>query len=85
MKDLQRNRLKQAFKNYMPLPATLEPHLRKALGRVLSNPGSLIRPEIVLNIGLGYHLPDPAAMDLAIGPRILPHRVPPVRRSSLHG
>ena len=67
MKDLQRIRLKQAFKDYMPLPAALEPHLRKALDRVLANPGSLIRPEIVLNVGLGYHLPDSAAMDLAIG------------------
>ena len=67
MKDLQRTRLKQAFRDYMPLPVTLEPHLRKALDRVLTNPGSLIRPEIVLNVGLGYDLPDPAAMDLAIG------------------
>ena len=67
MKYLQRNRLKRAFKDYMPLPATLEPHLRKALDRVLTNPGSLIRPEIVLNVGLGYDFPDAAAMDLAIG------------------
>lgn len=67
MKDLQRNRLKRAFKDYMPLPATLEPHLKEALGRVLSNPGSLIRPQIVLNIGLGYQLDEAAAMDLAIG------------------
>lgn len=67
MKDLQRNRLKRAFKDYMPLPAMLEPHLRDALDRVLSNPGSLIRPQIVLNIGLGYQLPETAAMDLAIG------------------
>jgi geranylgeranyl pyrophosphate synthase len=67
MKDLQRIRLKQAFRDYMPLPATLEPHLRDALERVLTHPGSLIRPEIVLNVGLAYRLPDSAAMDLAIG------------------
>ena len=67
MKDLQRNRLKRAFKDYMPLPAMLEPHLKEALGRILSNPGSLIRPQIVLNIGLGYQLGEAAAMDLAIG------------------
>ena len=67
MKDLQRNRLKRAFKDYMPLPAMLEPHLKEALDRVLSNPGSLIRPQIVLNIGLGYQLGEASAMDLAIG------------------
>ncbi len=67
MKDLQRNRLKRAFKDYMPLPAALEPHLKEALDQVLSNPGSLIRPQIVLNIGLGYALGETAAMDLAIG------------------
>ena len=67
MKDLQRNRLKRAFKDYLPLPPVLERHLKEALDRVLSNPGSLIRPQIVLNMGLSYHLSEAAAMNLAIG------------------
>ena len=62
MKDLQRNQLKRAFKDYMPLPVTLEPHFKEALDRVLSNPGSLIRPQIVLNIALRYQLSEAAAM-----------------------
>ncbi len=60
-------RLRKAFAEYMPLPATLEPHLKKALDRVLRNPGSLIRPEIVLEVALGYGLPEGTATDMAIG------------------
>lgn len=51
----------------MPLPATLEPHLKEALRRVLRNPGSMIRPEIVLEVALGYGLPEAPATDMAIG------------------
>ncbi len=51
----------------MPLPGALEPHLREALSRVLNNPGSLMRPEIVLQVALGYGLPEGLATDMAIG------------------
>jgi geranylgeranyl diphosphate synthase, type II len=67
MNGLQKTRLREAFTGYMPLPATLEPHLKEALGRVLQNPGSLIRPEIVLEVALGYGLSEALATDMAIG------------------
>ncbi len=67
MNDRQRRRLKRAFANSLPLPAGLEPNLKDALDRVLNNPGSLIRPEIALEIALGYGLPETTATDLAIG------------------
>lgn len=67
MTDVQRIRLQQAFKDYLPLPVTLEPHLKEALERVLQNPGSLIRPEIILEVALGYQLPEEIAMKMAIG------------------
>jgi geranylgeranyl pyrophosphate synthase len=66
MNALQKSHLRDAFTGYMPLPLTLEPHLREALGRVLQNPGSMIRPEIVWEIALGYGLPEAPATDLAI-------------------
>jgi len=67
MNSLQRERLKRAFTEYLPLPPNLEPHLKEALGRVLGNPGSLVRPEIALEVTLAYGLPEAAAIDLAIG------------------
>jgi geranylgeranyl diphosphate synthase type II len=67
MTEQDRKRLKDAFTAYLPLPVNLEPHLREALGQVLRNPGSLIRPEIVLDISLGYGLSEIDATDLAIG------------------
>ena len=51
----------------MPLPAALEPHLKEALGRVLQNPGSMVRPDIVIEAALAYDLPNALATDLAIG------------------
>jgi geranylgeranyl diphosphate synthase type II len=67
MTEQYRERLKDAFTSYLSLPTNMEPHLREALGRVLSNPGSLVRPEIVLDLSLGYGLAESEAMDLAIG------------------
>jgi geranylgeranyl diphosphate synthase, type II len=67
MTEQYRERLKDAFTSYLSLPINMEPHLREALGRVLSNPGSLVRPEIVLDLSLGYGLAESEAMDLAIG------------------
>ena len=56
MTELDRGRLKDAFTTFLPRPINLEPHLKEALDRVLQNPGSLIRPEIVLEVSLGYGL-----------------------------
>ena len=66
MNELHKIRLRKAFTSYMPLPPALEPHLKKALGRVLQNPGSMIRPEIVWEVAVGYALPETPATDLAI-------------------
>ena len=66
MNELQKARLRNAFTTYMRLPATLEPHLQEALGRVLQNPGSMIRPEIVWEVALAYGLPEAPAIDVAI-------------------
>ncbi|WP_165420247.1 polyprenyl synthetase family protein [Edaphobacter modestus] len=41
--------------------------MKEALDQVLRNPGSLIRPEIVTEISLGYGLLETDATDLAIG------------------
>jgi geranylgeranyl pyrophosphate synthase len=45
----------------------LDAPLREALKLVLNNHGSLIRPEIVLDLALGYGLDEVAATNLAIG------------------
>jgi geranylgeranyl diphosphate synthase type II len=66
MTDLQRTRLRQAFTDFLPLPVTLETHLKQALERVLENPGSLMRPEIVLEVASTYGLTDVIATKLAI-------------------
>lgn len=67
MDRFHKERLKEAFTNYLPLPDHLEAHLKEALTRVLHNHGSLIRPEIVLELALAYNLSEAAAIDLAIG------------------
>ena len=67
MTERDRKRLRAAFAAYLPLPVNLEPTLGEALARVLQNPGSLIRPEIVLEISRAYGLSETHATDLAIG------------------
>ncbi len=66
MNNVRKIRLRQAFTDSMPLPAALEAHLQQALVRVLQNPGSMIRPEIVLDLALGYGVPETAATEMAI-------------------
>jgi geranylgeranyl diphosphate synthase type II len=66
LNELKRSRLLRAFTEFMPLPCALEPHLRRALEQLLSNAGSLIRPEIVLDVAMAYGLSETAALDMAV-------------------
>jgi geranylgeranyl diphosphate synthase type II len=66
MTNLERERLTSIFAAYLPLPAKMEPQLKAALEYVLQNPGSLVRPEIVLNVSLAYGFATARATELAI-------------------
>ena len=66
MNEFDRKQLEAAFTAYLPLPAKLEPHLSEALDRVLRNPGSLVRPEIVFQMATAYDLPNVHATELAV-------------------
>jgi geranylgeranyl pyrophosphate synthase len=66
MNDQHHKNLKDDFTGYFPLPANTDPHLRAALDRVLSNPGSLVRPQIVAKMFTSYGLPDAHATELGI-------------------
>jgi geranylgeranyl pyrophosphate synthase len=66
MTEAQRIRLKDAFANALHLPATMEPRLRAVLQYVLAHPGSMVRPEIVVEIATAYGLPESSATELAI-------------------
>jgi geranylgeranyl pyrophosphate synthase len=67
LNDFQITRLRNAFREFMPIPATLEPHLKRALEGILRNAGSLIRPEIVFDVALAYGLSEMTALNMAIG------------------
>ena len=58
--------LSDAFASGMPLPVNLEAHLHMALSDILQNPGSLVRPGVVLEMAACYGLSETAANDLAI-------------------
>jgi geranylgeranyl pyrophosphate synthase len=55
-----------AFSGGLQLPATLDPQFEEALRHVLDNPGSLVRPRMVLQVATAYGLDPSAAKDLAI-------------------
>ncbi len=59
-------RLTDNFAAALPLSAKLEPNLEQALRHVLGNPGSLVRPQIVLQMATAYGVADSAGADLAI-------------------
>jgi geranylgeranyl diphosphate synthase, type II len=58
--------LREAFTDYLPLPARLEANLEDALRHILRNTGSLFRPQIVLSIAQTYDIPRSHAKELAI-------------------
>jgi geranylgeranyl pyrophosphate synthase len=66
MKDENHKALRSTFTNSFPLPPHTEPHLRASLDRVLGNPGSLIRPQIVARMFAAYGLPESHATELGI-------------------
>ena len=55
-----------AFSSGMVLPRTLDPDFEDALRHVLSNPGSLVRPRLVLQMATAYGLEAAHAQDLAV-------------------
>jgi geranylgeranyl diphosphate synthase, type II len=66
MKALGPKQLGDAFSSSMPLPNDLEPQIESALRYVLENPGSLVRPQIVMQVSLAYGSSEESARDLAI-------------------
>ena len=63
---LEMQPFREAFSSHLPLPATLDPHFEEALRHVLDNPGSLIRPRMVVQMATAYGLRPEPARDLAI-------------------
>lgn len=66
MTEQERQRLEKSFTLNLPLPTDIEPELGAALASVLGNPGSLIRPELVLGVSLAYGFAPERATQLAI-------------------
>jgi geranylgeranyl pyrophosphate synthase len=50
----------------MPLPSQLDPEFEQSLRHILQNPGSMIRPRMVLRVGSAYDLDLEASHSLAI-------------------
>jgi geranylgeranyl diphosphate synthase type II len=66
MSALDIKRIENAFVAFLPLTATLDPHLKETLNHVLSNPGNLVRPQIVFQMSLAYGTRDIQAIELAV-------------------
>ena len=66
MNHPQQMNFRDAFARYFPLSPHTESHLRAALDRVLGNPGSLVRPQIVARMFAAYGLPESHAAELGI-------------------
>ena len=58
--------LAEAYSGSLPLPAEINPQFRNALAHVLNNPGSLVRPRLVHQVGLAFGLAEDAARNLAV-------------------
>jgi geranylgeranyl diphosphate synthase, type II len=58
--------LQESFRGSMQLPAHLDPGFRAALLHVLRNPGSMVRPKMVLRVAAAYGLDTDSANNLAI-------------------
>lgn len=58
--------LEAAFRSSLPLPALLDSDFESALRHVLDNPGSMVRPRMVLRVASAYGLDSESADNLAI-------------------
>src|SRR5579872_1765626 len=58
--------LKDSFRTCLPLPTLLDRGFEEALRHVLSTPGSMVRPRMVLSLGTAYSLSPEAAFNVAI-------------------
>ena len=56
----------ESYSNSLPLPAALDPNFEDALGHVLRNPGSLVRPRLIFQIATAYGLNPDRAEQLAV-------------------
>jgi geranylgeranyl pyrophosphate synthase len=57
--------LEASFRDSLPLPQPLDPGFEAALSHVLDNPGSMVRPRMVLRVASAYGLDHEAAHNLA--------------------
>ena len=48
--------LRNSFRESLPLPSPLDPGFEQALRHVLMNPGSMIRPRMVLRVASAYEI-----------------------------
>ncbi|MFZ1085125.1 MAG: polyprenyl synthetase family protein [Terracidiphilus sp.] len=65
MNTLSKTPFADAFSAGLPLPSAIDPQFEEALRHVLDNPGSLVRPRMVLLVAAAYGLDTVAARDLA--------------------
>lgn len=66
LEELNTSMLARDIRAALPLPRGLDPRFEAALRHVLENPGSLVRPRMVLEIASAYHLDSEHAIDLAV-------------------
>jgi geranylgeranyl pyrophosphate synthase len=66
MDHLDTSFLAEAFSSSLPLPALLDPNFEDALRHVLDNPGSLVRPRLVFQMGTAYCMEPAHAQELAV-------------------
>lgn len=57
--------IEEMIRRSLPLPDDLEPGFRAALGHLLRNPGSMVRPRLVLQLGDAYGVETETANSLA--------------------
>ncbi len=66
LNELNTVALEEAFRSTLPLPARIDPGFEEALRHVLDNPGSMVRPRMVVRVAAAYGLATEHAYNLAI-------------------
>ena len=64
--DLVAHTFTELFRTSLPISEAVDTHLEEAIRHVLDNPGSLIRPRLVVQIAAAYGIEAERAHDLAI-------------------